>query len=119
MAKIEDELELRGHRTFDNVKTDYLHRLKAAGGGLTDSSIGDLLGRSGTAISGYFANGEAPKVVELAARYIYERDYCPKKSAEKASKMVTAIVRGEQAHVKTVFDIIKSLGGDAAYIGDF
>lgn len=33
MAKIEDELELRGHRTFDNVKTDYLHRLKAAGGG--------------------------------------------------------------------------------------
>lgn len=119
LVNLEDEMEQRAKysKTYDVVPVVYLAKLKQK----IDSpyKIGDLVGKSQTAINGYLTNGEAPKTVELAAQLIYERDFCEEKIKQKSQKQVAALIKGESAHIKTAVDMIVSLGGSHAYIGDF
>ena len=97
----------------DLCPLDYIARLSQAG--LNNAKIGEKIGRTGSAVSGYFNQGTAPKVVELAAKAVWMEEYAPKKTN---SKRVAAIVRGEPAHLKTIQDLIKGIGGDFTFIGD-
>lgn len=77
---------------------------------------GRLIGVTGTTVSKAIRSGKVNQPLELAAQFIYEKDFVKKSTFDKK---VTAIISGETAHLKTIQDLITSLGGKFQFIGDF
>lgn len=111
LAKIADVMpsvparESKANPDLDYVPATYLRlihsKLESFG------ELGGLLGYSAQSIIDWVKQGETRKAVELAAQFIYERDY--EKSAEKKTR--TAVIVAEAHQLKTIKDIINAVGG--------
>lgn len=99
-------------RDYQYVKADYILRLSSKG--LTGQKIGDLIGMSQGAVDNIIREGQCRKCVDLAAKAVYLEKY---KEPEK-QKQAAAIIKGEMAHLKTIQDLISTLGGNFVFIGD-
>lgn len=102
----------RKEREFEKAVPVYLRKLQVKTGSFTKTA--ELLGMSDTSISNGLRDNECRKVVELAAQGIYEREYSEKKNV----KLTTCILQGELSHLKTIKDMIETLGGTFTWVGD-
>jgi len=106
---IEDKIT----RKFDNVKSVYLRKLYNKVGDYT--KVGEMIGYTGTSIGNMLSQDTVRKSAELAARWVYETEYA---EAKKPSAAVTAVIQGDLSHLKTIKDLLTSLGGKFSYVGE-
>lgn len=95
-------------RTHETVEAVFLKRLyKAADNNAT--KVADLLGLTSTTVNSMLKDGKCKKNTELAARYVYERDYA--NDGGGVPKLRQAIITAEPHVIKTVKDLLTGLGG--------
>ena len=109
------DIKETGARTTREYKTQeppYIKKLYGSTGNQDD--VGRLIGVTGSAINGYLKSNQATTAMELAAQFVWERDYAAKPASE--TKAVAAIIQGELHHIRTVKDMIETLGGKFTFL---
>ena len=96
-------------RSYERTDANFVKRLADKIGNV---GAGKEIGVSDTTIANAIENGYCLVPHELAARYIYERDY----SVKAQSKTVAAIVTGELNMLKTLQQMIAIGGGSFTFI---
>lgn len=78
-------------------------------------AVGDAIGVTGTTIGSYLKNNEATTAMEMAAQFVYERDY-PEGGGMPKTKPVSCIIQAELHQVKMVKDLIETVGGKVTFL---
>ena len=108
------DAKTRKEREFKTLAPVFLKKLTEK---FTREEVGDLVGVSVGAVANYIKNNTTSQAVEMAARFVYEEKF-PAVTRNK-TKQTVAIIRGELAHIKTIEDMVRNLGGDFQHIGEF
>lgn len=109
---ISQKEETKSKPTREHVKTlpVYIQKLTMALG--SHAEAGKLIGMTGPAIKSILDQNESCLANELAARYIWERDF----SGEKPRK-ITAVIRFGDQHLFSIDTMMKSLGVTMIVLG--
>lgn len=99
------------NRTSQKTEPIYIKKLVEVTGNQTAAAA--LMGLSPSAISAILSDGETVIPNELAARFIWERDYMPKLNVPE---MGLAIITAEKYKLDTLKDLVFGLGGTFQYI---
>lgn len=99
-------------RTRDIEKTlpIYIQKLSLCLNSYTKA--GELIGMTGGAIKSILDKNESCVANELAARYVWERDF-----ADKMPRKITAVIRFEDQHLFSIQTMMKSLGVKMIVLG--
>jgi hypothetical protein len=100
------ETGAKSTREYRTIKPVYIRKLSNKM--VTQEEVGNAIGVGGATICNYLKNDQATMAMEMAAQFVYERDF-PEGGGKP--KLVTSIISGELHHAKTIKDMIEMLGG--------
>ncbi len=116
LANIHDMVETGARKTREYRTTKPVHIRKLAGRLENHTAVGDAIGVTSATISKYLSEDSATLPMEMAAQFVYERDFPEWGGAKKEVKLVAALVQGELHHIKTLQDMIVALGGKFSFV---
>ena len=114
-AKFQDFLkpEVKAELSRQYVKVEPVYIRKLVSAVRNQTAVGTMLGLTGGGISGILSANATTPVNELAAQFIWERDFAEKKIA---AKIEFAIISAEPHQLKTIKDLVAAISGGFQYL---
>ena len=98
-------------RIYQKTEPIYIRKLFDAIG--NRNTVGGLIGLTGSGLGAILSQNTTTLSNELAARYIWERDYAEKKIPVE---MGIAVITAEPHQLKTIKDLVAAVGGSFQYV---